>query len=322
MRQRSNTGNLQSIEQNITATSLHSVEVAPGHEIKFYEFGDNDLGVNEILDVDQHTPILKRLKKSPSSAVELFRLINPKAEIPQSLVEADARSANAAPDDNTIADDEVGGDSDALPDSPRSEQRLVVPSSPALASPMACPNDGYWHSWDCDAQWFTSNFCNTGDKRFCPTNAGGWAWSQKTGGQMNVTGMAAGFNTVARFVIRRRKCSLFDGCSWKIYVDTILQPRTYSHWYFSKSYKRHARIDTTSGEPRIHFAMTYNSGSNPPSTPLPYSEYAFCVSSAFYPRTTWRVTATNWTEAESILRNQLGTPTAGSGGWAISQGAC
>lgn len=265
-RRRSNTGNLQNIKQKITATSLHSIQVAPGHEIKFYEFADSDFGVNEILDVDRHTSLLKQLNKSPSSVVELFRLISPKAVIPQSLIEADERSALARPDD-VVVDKETELDEGAFVSSPISRQLSDPASSSSLVAPIACIDDGNWHSWECDEQWFLKNFCNTGDNRFCPTNVQGWAWSRKRGGMMHVTGMAAGFDTVARFVIKRRKCSLFNGCSWIIYTDEMLSPRTYSHWYFSNNYKRHARIDTTSGEPRIHFAMTCNSSSNSPPTP-------------------------------------------------------
>lgn len=317
MKKRRNTGNLEGIKQTITATSLHSVQVTPGHEINFYEFEDNDIGVNEILNLDQHTPILKQIEQSPTSAVELFRLIKPKAEIPQSLVRADEQSAKVMPE-------QPEPDEDALPDASISKQSA---ESELLSSPVAaiaCPNDGYWHSWECDAQWFTSSFCNSGSNRFCPTNVQGWAWSRKTGGQMNITGMAAGFDTVAQFVIQRQKCNFIgSNCSWKTVVDTTLQPRTYSHWYFSGVRKRYSRIDTLRGEPRIHFAMTCSPSSSPSPTPSPYTQYYLCVSSPVMPTVTYWVIASSWEEAEQILRNQLIATHPGAGNtFSISRGAC
>lgn len=65
---------------------------------------------------------------------------------------------------------------------------------------------GNWQSWEGDRQWFIQNFCSGGNRSWCSTNV---TWSRSgdiSGSNMKVSGMAAGFDTRARIVIRAWKC--------------------------------------------------------------------------------------------------------------------
>lgn len=81
---------------------------------------------------------------------------------------------------------------------------------------------------------------------------------------MRITGMAAGFDTRARFIIRSRGC-VFLSCGMRERVNVVLTPRQYSEWRFSDRNQRYAEVIPISGESRVHFAMTY--GSNQVSAP-------------------------------------------------------
>jgi hypothetical protein len=88
----------------------------------------------------------------------------------------------------------------------------------------------------------------------------GWATSngEQSGRRMRITGMAAGFDTRARFQIAYRHCnSIRWNCRWK-YIDEVLEPRAYKTWTFNSHGRRFARIDSIEGESRVHIATTFD----------------------------------------------------------------
>ena len=183
---------------------------------------------------------------------------------------------------------------------------------------------GNWQSWEGDKAWFMQNFCTGGNQQWCHTNQEQSAYSNpRSGSNMKITGMAAGFDTTARIIINEQKCGVFK-CSWKTPVDEFIDPRQYKTWTFSDYRKRTAQIYPTRGESRVHIAMTYttnDNSSNSNSGQPPLQRYLFCTGSLSTPYGTEVVYANSYDDAERALRNRLGTLGAGDG-WNIGRRAC
>ena len=181
-----------------------------------------------------------------------------------------------------------------------------------------------WQSWEGDSSWFNQNFCN-GTELFCRTNVG-WASSgNNIASKLRITGMAAGFDTRARIVIRIYSCKVFS-CAWRTRVDEMLEPRRYKTWTYSDGVRRTARIDAVSGDARVHLAVVSDAQSSPGSWQSPYQSFNFCVD--------WRtndgrggvpstksVMANNSDEALKKLYQELGYAGAGTS-WNVRPGAC
>jgi hypothetical protein len=254
-------GHSQGEAQEIDAALLSSIQLEPGHEIKFYKFAEGDVGVNETLDIDRHTPVLRQFQERSLSAVELFRLIQPNAEVPESLVQADEEVASQL--ETSATDTGENEESESGLDTSKVEQSSRSTSSPSNQNPNT---KGNWESWAGDEQWFRSNFCNEGERRICFANRTWVRSGNQNGANMRITGMAAGFDTRARFIIRSRGC-VFLSCGMRERVNTVLSPRQYSEWRFSDRRVRYAEITPVSGESRVHFAMTYGGNNNQVSAP-------------------------------------------------------
>jgi hypothetical protein len=183
-----------------------------------------------------------------------------------------------------------------------------------------------WQSWNGDSTWFSQNFCSSDPQSYCQTNVT-WAFAgRRIASKLRITGMAAGFDTQARIVIRLWGCKLFS-CAWRTRVDEILQPRTYKTWTYSDGISRTARIDPVSGESRVHLAVAIGAPSSSGSGQSPYQSFNFCVTEGFdgaaggrpsYTRSIW---ANNYDEAQQKLYQEL-PPTGAGISRNIRRGAC
>ncbi len=185
---------------------------------------------------------------------------------------------------------------------------------------------GNWQSWEGDSTWFRENFCSSNYTGFCETNKPSAFSGDRKSGTLKITGMAAGFDTQARIVIRLRKCK-FTSCAWRTRVDEILQPRTLKTWTYRDGVSRTARIDPVGGEARVHLAVaTADAQSSPSSGQSPYQSFNFCVTESFndgtarsfYTRSVW---ANNYDEAQQKLYQELGYAGAGMSR-NVRRGAC
>jgi hypothetical protein len=201
---------------------------------------------------------------------------------------------------------------------------LHSPSKQGLKKPTYLAQN--WQSWSGDATWFSQNFCSSDPQSYCQTNVT-WASSGKYNSRtLKITGMAAGFDTQARIVIRLWGCKLFS-CAWRTRVDEILQPRTFKTWTYSDGVSRTARIDPVSGDARVHLAVaTGGAQSSPGSGQFPYQSFNFCVAYTTNdgkggPPFTRSVGANNYDEAQQKLYQELGYAGAGMS-WNVRRGAC
>lgn len=296
-----------SLTDKVNGTLLYATEIEPGHHIKFYQFDKDDIGVNETFQIDKHTPILNGMSKEPLSFVALFQKIQPQAEIPKVLAEADKYSklhAKESKEKSVISST----------NSSSNESNFFTPQKNNTGSYYLAGN---WQSWQDDAVWFINNFCNRGSSKFCETNKTTFRRVRLTGRDVQVAGMAAGMDTTARFQVRSLGVGLFP--SWKTRAEVVVQPREIKQWSFSKSNDYEVWLEPISGERRVHLAITYNTNSS--SGQLPYQQYEFCIGSVYTPYSTVQMYGKDYNDAETVLRRNL-QPLGAGDSWQVGRGKC
>jgi hypothetical protein len=269
-RQRPNTGH--ALRKFIQGRVLDSVHLEGGHTISFHEMGSGVLTVRESGKVYQHVPLVRTASQSAQLGVEALLSIVPSdnAKLRQTIVQIQRSWPEGKRDAAKLVATErrLRKRLPALkalrgiypPPILVTSRNISGPPvySPADSSP--CIQDGFWHSWECDAAWFQDLFCRQGgfSSVYCVTNIPWAASARGADVYFEATGCNASFDADAYFSAFRR-----SNDSWIMDFGEYVPSRT---WV---TYSRFADIGRllgesysaiyglrrgSSGEPRIHFS--------------------------------------------------------------------
>ncbi len=230
----------------VNGTLLARVDVTKNHRLEFYAFAHGQAGVFETGPIEEGKPLLEAIS-GPTSLAEIYRMVlGASAEVPQALVEADAKAKAA----------EIYMPLDVEPRTP------IVQETPIARDemvPKACAPDFYNDNYG--AQWFFTNLCNVGNFRLCDDNWPAVRFLSVSSSFLNWRIMAADFVLGARmhgghYAPVNRKPVFFPDFDFPVFA------RNYGEFVYSGSGRRDVFGAANADCPRIHWAI----GS---SSPLP-----------------------------------------------------
>jgi hypothetical protein len=222
----------------INGKLLYAIKPASGHVVEFYEFSQGNTAVRESLLVDSGAPLTEAIAHDVTLG-QAFQLINPGAQVPKVLQDADKRTAdfrkslpptdpNAPVTSQESTEDKVAAGA-------------ITPLSQAAGG--TCSDDYYGDGWG--GQWFLNNYCNEGQLRACEQNIDykGWTvtnyswfrWKQMEG-DFNVAGHTTGIRAY-------KPCSWPWACgdAFATDWDYDVQPRHIEIWTWSNANDGHIR---------------------------------------------------------------------------------
>ena len=203
---------------------LHSIDLGPGHVVRFYDFGEGGLAVREESPIDIERSggarVLGSLEPIDTLA-DAFRRLQPGLAVPATILEADRIGATRPAIEPEAAS--------RLPERP---PVLSMPGAePETLAAQECSGDFFGDNWG--AQWFLDNFCfrwrNSGQVA-CQTNQFSYdsgVFFQSKGvqyqqfeGDFTVAGSQQGWH---------KSCGLFT-CNWVLDFWEPVPPRKVLGW--------------------------------------------------------------------------------------------
>jgi hypothetical protein len=231
-------------EKGIAGVKLYEKVVAEEHTIAFYDFGQGTQGIRETFPVDRGDKSVMSGLENVTSLAPVYLKLNPtETAAPQALLDSD-RAAEVARASKIPADW-------AAPLATAKPAR--APQGSFLAD-SSCSDDSRGDGWGGD--WFLSNYCNAGNRRWCKTNLGealsgkfsGWArWSQ----------MEGDYNVAGHGTVQVTRCNLIWCEPRTILYDQDVFPRRIVTWTFTDTRDRFD-ADSTSPCGHLHVAFGRN----------------------------------------------------------------